>query len=70
MTTIQTSALSSLASLLSTWVDGGSKRNKGKFLQMREQEAIEKNNARRNMHPWNGKNEPDFDVETPWDGKE
>ena len=44
-------------------------RSKEIFLQMREAEAAEKSEARRNMRPWSGKCEPDFEVETPWDGK-
>jgi len=39
-------------------------------LEAREIEAAMLGEARRKMHPWNGKNEPDFEVATPWNGKE
>ena len=45
------------------------KSNRHKALEISAQESAEKNSKRRKMKPWNGKNEPDFDVETPWDGK-
>ena len=44
-------------------------RPKHQFLQDREREAAIQNAKRRRMIPWNGKDEPDFEVETPWDGK-
>jgi len=45
------------------------RRNKDKFLQMREAEQAQAISKRRKMKPWDSKNEPDFEVETPWDGK-
>jgi len=45
-------------------------RSKDLFLQVREECAAIEQRKRRKMKPWNGKNEPDFEVETPWDGKE
>jgi len=39
-------------------------------LEARETEATTLGEARRKMHPWNGKDEPDFEVVTPWTGKE
>lgn len=38
-------------------------------LAAREMEAAILGAARRKMKPWNGKDEPDFEVETPWNGK-
>ncbi len=45
-------------------------RPKYLFLQEREEQAAANQSKRRRMRPWNGKDEPDFEVETPWDGKE
>lgn len=39
-------------------------------LLQRESEAAAANSKRRKMTPWNGKDEPTFEVETPWIGKE
>ncbi len=43
--------------------------NKDKFFNMREECATIEQGKRRRFTPWNGKNEPTFEVETPWDGK-
>ncbi len=45
------------------------KSNKEKYLQEQEKQALEANAKRKKMKPWNGKNEPDFEVEPPNDGK-
>jgi hypothetical protein len=44
-------------------------RNKHIDLQVREQEAAANNARRRKMQPWDGKQEPEFEVEPPRDGK-
>ncbi len=43
--------------------------NKDKFFDMREECAAIEQVKRRRFTPWDGKNEPTFEVETPWDGK-
>jgi len=45
-------------------------RPKYQFLQDREDEAAIQGAKRRKMQPWDGREEPTFEVETPWDGKE
>lgn len=45
-------------------------RPKYQFLQDRASEAAIQGAKRRKMQPWNGRDEPDFEVETPWNGKE
>ena len=45
-------------------------RPKYQFLQMREDEANAASSKRRKMIPWNGKDEPGFEVDAPWDGKQ
>jgi len=44
-------------------------RNKHLDLQVREQEAAANNARRRKMQPWDGKQEPTFEIEPPRDGK-
>lgn len=44
-------------------------RPKYQFLQERAKEQATNGSKRRKMQPWNGKDEPCFEVETPWDGK-
>ena len=45
-------------------------RPKHQFLQDRAEEQAIEQGRRRRMIPWNGKDEPTFEVEIPWDGKE
>lgn len=44
-------------------------RAKEQFLLERELEAAKQAKKRRNMVPWNGKDEGAIEVEVPWDGK-
>lgn len=43
--------------------------NKERFLMLREECAAIEQGKRTRFTPWNGKDEPPFEVETPWDGK-
>ena len=45
-------------------------RSKERFLMHREECAAIQQRKRREYAPWDGKDEPTFEVETPWDGKE
>lgn len=45
-------------------------RSKEVFLRMRELCQATEQAKRRKFTPWTGKDEPDFEVETPWDGRE
>ena len=45
-------------------------RPKYQFLQDRATEQILSGSKRRKMIPWSGRDEPDFEVESPWDGKQ
>ena len=44
-------------------------RSKELALQMREERAAKEKAKRTLFYHWNGKCEPDFKVEIPWDGK-
>jgi len=45
------------------------KSNRHKAIEIAAQEAAKQKAKRRKMQPWNGKDEPPFEVEQPWDGK-
>ena len=45
------------------------KRSKGLALALREKCAAIEQSKRKRFTPWNGKDEPPFEVETPWDGR-
>lgn len=45
-------------------------RSKELSLSQREKCAAIEQAKRKRFTPWNGKDEPDFEVDTPWTGKE